>query len=199
MVGPWCRPPRNHCNRWHIGDRPAAGLPRAPVQSPDSVHLPLPRQSRACPGPRRATATVAGACSQRTTTTRRIPESSALFFWRHLYATRDIGIFGIDVGLEPGFRDPDHAGNARQGDLFQQELVNQGFRVIRNAPPCGIGHELALAGFAHPFGLTSMNPPIFDHLVTLAAWAVHRLLLCLVGEYSVPLPFMDYPHFVGIV
>ncbi|MEG4020360.1 hypothetical protein QT999_23340, partial [Microcoleus sp. S36b_A2] len=59
-----------------------------------------------------------GVCQRQMTTTHRIESLASPFFLRHLHTSRHHGIFLVDVGLEPLFRNLRCTGNSSQGNAF---------------------------------------------------------------------------------
>jgi hypothetical protein len=72
-------PPKNRCNRPHIGDRPPQDWPTDGVRSLLSALRLLHRQIRVCRASSPAKSISGGAFCRQTTRVHRIPESSALF------------------------------------------------------------------------------------------------------------------------
>ena len=68
---------------------------------------------------------------------------SAFWFGLDMHLTRLVGIFLVDIRLEPAFRHLDNPCDANQRDAFKQQTVNDVVDLIGDDMPGWIIHELA--------------------------------------------------------
>ena len=112
------RLPKNRCKQPRIGDKPQARNSTIDAQRLRLVRQCKRQQFHECRHRAPTRPTACCLCGLQMTTTRRIEWWASPFFGCHLHTSRHLGIFLVDVGLQPLLRNLHSTGNSSEGNPF---------------------------------------------------------------------------------
>ena len=95
--------------------------------------------------------------------------SSALFFRGHVHLLGHLGVFALDVVMQPAFGDLKGAADAGQREFFEQQAIDDLPLFVRNEGLVRVFDELTPAILAQPVLLSVVDVAIFDGIGRLAA------------------------------